>query len=62
MLIPLVVPKYSRWSTVILKYFSTTRVRAEWENMIDVVFDGGMPHGVIVIKKVTRRLASSEKK
>ncbi|PBK87720.1 hypothetical protein ARMGADRAFT_1065939 [Armillaria gallica] len=48
--------------TVILKYFSTTRVRAEWENMIDVVFDGGVPHGVIVIKRVTRRLASSEKR
>ncbi|PBK68299.1 hypothetical protein ARMSODRAFT_958419 [Armillaria solidipes] len=46
--------------TVLLKYFSTTRVRAEWENMIDVVFDGGMPHGVIVIKRITRRLASSE--
>ncbi len=48
--------------TVILKYFSTNRVRAEWENMIDVVFDGGVPHGMIVIKKVTRRLASSEKR
>ncbi|SJL14369.1 uncharacterized protein ARMOST_17825 [Armillaria ostoyae] len=48
--------------TVLLKYFSTTRVRAEWENMIDVVFDGRMPHGVMVIKRVTRRLASSEKK
>ncbi|KAK0432035.1 hypothetical protein EV421DRAFT_2040915 [Armillaria borealis] len=33
--------------TVLLKHFSTIRVRAEWENMIDVVFDGGMPHGVM---------------
>ncbi|KAK0219087.1 hypothetical protein IW262DRAFT_1559198 [Armillaria fumosa] len=48
--------------TVMLEYFSTTRVRAEWENMIDVVFDGRMPHGVRVIKRVTRRLASSEKR
>ncbi|KAK0219358.1 hypothetical protein EDD85DRAFT_865232 [Armillaria nabsnona] len=48
--------------TVLLKYFSTTRVRAEWENMIDVVFDGGVPHGVFVIERVTRRLASSEKR
>lgn len=48
--------------TVLLKYFSTTRVRAEWENMIDAVFDGGMLHGVIIIKRVTHRLASSLEK
>ncbi|KAK0421960.1 hypothetical protein EV421DRAFT_575303 [Armillaria borealis] len=40
--------------TVLRGLFGLPRVRVEWESMIDVVFDGGVPHGLSVIKRVTR--------
>ncbi len=38
--------------------FLLPRVRVEWESMIDVVCDGGVPHGVSVINRVIRAVKS----
>ncbi|KAK0219355.1 hypothetical protein EDD85DRAFT_865218 [Armillaria nabsnona] len=38
--------------------FGLPQVRVEWESMIDVVFDGGVPHGLSVIKRVSRMVNS----